>query len=395
MNLLDLIPVWATVIAAPLALLVVYALLRRGVMRSIVDPAAPVFFQLLFTFFILMFTGLLEIQDAIGIFLFLVVIAFFPIREAVGTQFITSEQWLDFSKYFVLMLLIMNVVLIKERGLLFMSDDIEVARQEFFQGAGIFRRFNEAGAGITTITAAFLWERRNRKSAIIFGLIAACISLTLGSRSSLLLCLFAYGTYLHFIKRKVSNLPLIAAGALFSLASLGIFFLMYGAQFLLSFGYRLLAECDGPFYFFYDSMHLDASAPLGYPLDILATSLRLRAAPVYEPLGEYILQRHFHVDILQGPNPQMLVESHVLFHSFGTVWYLLCAVLFVYLRKHSHNPYSFYFSMSFAGPLLIDSQYAFSQIFTALIIFSLLACFVAFRWMIEMTGSIVHREDLL
>lgn len=395
MNLLDLIPPWATACSVLLAFVAIYLLLRRGVMRSIVDPATPALFQLTFTFFILTLTGLLQASDSVGMFLFLGIVALFPPGETPPKQIVMQEDWLAFSKCLALLLLIMNAYLAREKGLLFMSDDVLNARLEFFQGWGIFRRFNEAGIGIMTITAALLWERRSRKIAVLFALLAAAISLTLGSRSSLMACLFAYGTYLHFAKRRVSNASLIAVGIALSSVTLAIFYLMYGVGFFVAFAYRLLAECDGPFYFFYDRMYTNFSVPWGYPLDILATSLRFRSAPIYTPLGEAILYRHFGIDILQGPNPQIFVESHVLFQSFGLVWYLICAGLFVCVRHKAHNPYSFFFAMFFLGPLLIDSQYGFSQLFTVMLIYSLLGFFLALRWLLATAASRTYWKETM
>lgn len=175
--------------------------------------------------------------------------------------------------------------------------------------------------------------------------------------------------------------------------TIGIFYLMYGNAFLASFGYRLLAECDGPVYFFHDKMQAISSVPLGYPFDILLTSLRLRAAPVYQPLGQFILQQHFRFDSLQGPNPQLFVESHALFHSFSILWYVLCAVTFAYFRWAASNPYTFFLAAFFVGPLLGDSQYAFSQVFTLMLIGAFLGIFLVGRWLLLTASSPEYRLE--
>jgi hypothetical protein len=382
MTLVDLIPLWASIWAALLALAGVYFLMRCRIMRTAIDPAAPIFFQLFFTFFILSFTGLIQLADVIGMLLFIVVVVGFPPSEMRKKQLFSQSDWFAFSKFLLVVLVVMNLVLIKQKGLLFASDNIAVSRQEFFQGWGVFRRANEVGVGILIITAALLWEQRRWKTVALFALFACFIALTLGSRSGLLGCVFAYGAYLHFQKRKPSNFLLIAAVLPLVSVTMGIFYLMFGNIFLIEFAYRLLAECDGPVYFFQDKMQAIASVPLGYPFDIIMTALKLRSAPIYMPLGEFILIQHFRFDTLQGPNPQMFVESHALFHSFGILWYLICSVIFVWFRQAAANPYTFFFAAMFVGPLLVDSQYAFSQVFTLMLIFTLFSMFLIGRWLL-------------
>ena len=395
MTLVDLIPLWASLWAALLALAGIYLLVRRRVLRTVIDPTSAILFQIFFTFFILAFTGLLPIPDAIGMLLFTGVVVGFPPPEGRKRQFFSQADWFGFAKILLVILILMNLILIKQKGLLFASDDIAASRQDFFQGWGMFKRANEGGIGILTITAALFWERRRRKTAALFTLSACFIALTLGSRSGLLSCLFAYGAYLHFQKRKPSNFLLFAAVVPLVSLTIGIFYLMYGNVFLGEFAYRLLAECDGPVYFFRDKMQAITSVPLAYPFDILMTALRLHAAPRYLPLGEFILIQHFRFDTLQGPNPQMFVESHALFQSFGIFWYGICSIAFVWLRHAASNPYTYFFAAMFVGPLLVDSQYAFSQVFTLILIFSLFGMFLAGRWVLaaaSVSKSVLEAE---
>lgn len=393
MTLIDLIPLWASICAASLALVVVFFMMTRGVVRTLIDPTVPVLFQVIFTLFILAFTGLIQVSDAIGMVLFTSILVVFPPRQVRGIQLFTEADWFSFSVFFCLFLVVMNIILVRQKGLLFMSDDIEVARQEFFQGWGLFKRINEVGQGLLVITAAFMWQRKQKKSAMLITFFACCIALTLGSRSGLLSCLLAYGAYLHFQKRKPSNTLLIITVVTLVCVTIGLFYLMYGNVFLASFGYRLLAECDGPVYFFKDKMQAITTVPLGYPFDILATSLRLRAEPAYVPLGQFILQQHFHFDTLQGPNPQLFVESHALFHSFGVLWYIICAAVFAYFRRVASNPYTFYLSAFFVGPLLADSQYAFSQVFTLMLIFAFFGAFLVGKWLLFMASRSKYRLE--
>src|ERR1035437_8689970 len=78
MNLLGIIPLWSSLTAGALSLLSISLLISRRVVRTAVDPAVPILFQLIFTFFILLLIGLLQVSDAIGFLLFIGILLRFP-----------------------------------------------------------------------------------------------------------------------------------------------------------------------------------------------------------------------------------------------------------------------------------------------------------------------------
>jgi hypothetical protein len=387
MNLLGIIPLWASLTAGALSLLSISLLISRRVVRTAVDPAVPILFQLIFTFFILLLIGLLQVSDAIGFLLFIGILLRFPPPRNPGKPFVTQADWLSFSKLFAVVLLIANLYLITQKGLLFMSDDIESARQEFFKGWGVFARINEIGVGLLVVTSAILWEQGRKRAAAFTALLTAYAAMTLGSRSGLLMCLFAYGAYLHFAKRRISNKSLLVTGGVLGTTSLGIFYLMFGPQFLAAFAYRVLAFSDGPVYFFYDKMYKFTSFSLEAPFDILLVNLRLRAAAMDVPLGPFIFLNHFNVFILQAPNPQIFVEAHAYLHEFGILWYILAAALFVWLRGQATNPYTLYFATFLVAPFCVDSSYAISLLLTLALLFGSLALFLAARWVLRLPAG--------
>jgi hypothetical protein len=384
MNLFDLIPIWTSLAAGICGAFAVVFLLKTRVVHTLADPLVMILFQCAFTFFILMFSGLLQIEDAAGFIFFAFLISRYSSEANSSTPLIPASDWVGFVKTFSVVLLILNIYLIKQKGLLILSDDLEVARGEFYQGWGLFRRFNEVGIGLVMITSALLWERGEKKTASLMALFSGCLTLTLGSRGGLLACFFAFGAYLHFQKKSFSNYRIVAIAGALGLFSLGWFYLMYGPLFFYAFGYRLLAYCDGPFYYFYDRMYRYSKFPLSYPFDIVLVNLRIQSDKSFESLGDFVIGHHFGFVIDKfGPNPQMFVESHAVFQKASILWYLLLAGLFILSRRIPATAYSFFLACFIVGPALIDSQYAASQVFTVGMVMVCLSLYVGCQWVIR------------
>jgi hypothetical protein len=384
MNLFDLIPIWTALAAGVLGSLTVLFLLKTRVIHTLADPLVMILFQCAFTFFILMLSGLLQIEDAAGFIIFAFLIARYCSKTNSNPPLIPASDWVAFMKVFSLVLLIVNVYLAKQKGLLILSDDLEVARAEFYEGWGLFRRLNEVGIGLVMITSALLWERGEKKLAAILAFFSAYLTLTLGSRGGLLACFFAFGAYLHFRGRTISNLRIVGIAGVLGIFSVAWFYLMFGPSFLFAFGYRVLAYCDGPFYYFYDRMYRDSRFPLSYPFDIVLVNLRILSAKSSESLGDFIVLHHFGTVIESlGPNPQMFVESHAIFHKASMLWYFLLAGLFILSRRVPTNAYSFFLACFIVGPALVDSQYAASQVFTVGMIMAALSGFLGLRWLVR------------
>lgn len=384
MGLLDLVPIWVALLSIALGVLGLTALLRCRVIHSIADPNIVAFFQVIFTFFVLLFLGDLLVVDAIGFLMLMGTLLKLQDKRTIGTPSISQEDWISFCKAFAIVLLFLNAYLLMQKGFLLFAEDVSAARVDFYQGWGLFRRFNEIGVGLLSITAAILWHRRQRKEAIAIALLSAYLALTLGSRSGLLACLLAYGAYVHFEKTGFSNRRILLAGAALGLSSLAIFFVMFGPQFLGAFAVRFLGFSDGPVYYFSDHMYRYSNYPITYPFADLLIDLRLKTDYTNLPLGRFINLHHFGMDTpLFGPNPQVFVESHAAFHWLSILWYILIGFLFVFLRKQANTPFSFYLGCFIAGPLLIDSQLAGSQFFTIILLLTLVGIFLSARFVLR------------
>jgi hypothetical protein len=393
MNLFDLIPIWTSLVAAALGVLAVLFLLKARVIHSLADPLLMVLFQSAFTFFILMISGLLQIEDAAGFIIFVLLISRYCHETNSNRPLIPVSDWAAFVKVSSVVLLLVNVYLIKQKGLLILSDDLGVARGEFYEGWGLFRRFNEVGIGLVMITSALLWDKGEKKVAALMALFSGLLTLTLGSRGGLMTCFFAFGAYLHFQKKPFSNYRIAGIAGVLAIPSLGWFYLMFGPSLFYEFGYRLLAFCDGPFYYFYDRMYRYSGLPLSYPFDILLVNLRIHSAPSFESLGDFVIGHHFGIVIDKfGPNPQMFVESHALFQKVSILWYFLLAGLFLLSRRIPATPYSFFLSCFIVGPALVDSQYAASQVFTVAMVMAWLSFFLGCRWVVGNACLGVQRD---
>jgi hypothetical protein len=232
MGLLELVPIWVALLSIALSVLGLAALLRWRVIHSLADPNIIAFFQIIVTFFVLLFLRDLLIADAIGFLILMVIIIRFRNKRTIRAPLISQEDWISFCKVFAIFLFVLNAYLLTQKGLLLFAENVGTARVEFYQGLGLFKRFNEIGVGFLSITAAIFWRRRQHKSAIAIASFSAYLALTLGSRSGLLACLLAYGAYLHFERTGVSNKRILLAGATLGLSSLAIFFVMFGSTFL-------------------------------------------------------------------------------------------------------------------------------------------------------------------
>jgi hypothetical protein len=368
------------------------------ILYSLADPSILILFQVLFTFWVLLLVGLLPPGDLVGyVFFFCVLAATAQWRtEKVKKPWISTREWLFFSYVFFWMLLIANAFLLHERGFLLLSSHLASARLHFYQGWGIFKRLNELGIGVVGIAGFGLWNRRKKKTAILFLLLTAYLILSLGSREGLLSYLFLYGAYARFAPKQASGRALLLIAAALGLSSLAIFYLMFGNSFLVQFAVRLLAYCDGPVYFFASHLSGKIYYGPGYMFDTFAYAARLRTKPEYESLGQVLNWYFLYYDNpLTGPNPQFPVESHVLLGWAYLGWYGLAAWMFVAARKFAATAYSFFINCMIVGSLLIDSQLAGSELFNALLLAILIGTVLSLRRLTLLAIKSFHSEVAL
>jgi hypothetical protein len=327
-------------------------------------------FQVCFTSVILLLTRLLPVGDAMGYILFFAVLVATSklSREPRGKPWIEDRDWIALGHALFPLLLALNLYLTAHKGFLLFKSDLATTRLDFYEDWGIFKRLNEFGVGVVGLTGLVLWSRGNKRLAFVYMTFTAYLILTLGSKAGLLTLLFLYGARARFSVRRASARVLLTAGGVLGLSSLGLFFAMYGPTFILQFAVRLLAYSDGPVYFFYSGLPGKLYYGPGYAFDTFLIDLRLHASEMYTPLGRVLDWNFLGFDNpLTGPNPQFPVEAHVMFGWLFLIWYGLLAWAFVYFRKHTSTAFSFFLVSSVMGALLIDSQYAASELFTALL----------------------------
>ena len=375
MTLFGLIPPWVALTASALAALFLWGAIRLRILYNVVDPCIQTIFQVCFTFWVLFFTNLLPLGDVLGYALFFTILITAAQSKWIksGKPMIPEDEWLNFSYLFIVLLLFLNVYLIKQKGLLWSSDNLSDTRLNFYYGYGIFARLNEFGVGVIGLSGFCLWSRGAKKLAILYLLFTACLLLTLGSRAGLIALLFLYGAYARFSVERIKAGILMLVGLVLSLSSLAIFYIMFGAQFLLMFGQRVIGYCDGPVYFFFSKLSGKLIYDPGYAFDSLLIALRFRTSPAYVPIGQ-MLDWYFlrYVNPLTGPNPQFCVEAHVMYGPAYLFWYAFVAFAFVYLRRKTSTCYSFFAISMIVGPLLGDSTFAGSQVFSAALVLGLL-----------------------
>lgn len=370
MTLLSLVPIWAAITAACLASIGLWACIRLKVLSSAVDPCVMVLFQVGFTFWLLILLGLLPVGDAIGYFVFfgVMLVAARERKHERRRAWISEKEWITFSYVVFALLVLSNAYLISQKGFLLLEDDLLTTRQVFYEQWGIFKRLNELGVGVIGISAFYLWRNNEKKTAAAYLLFTCYLILSLGSRSGLVSLVFLYGAYARFYPGQLRAKTLIIVIGLLSVSSLVLFYLMFREQFLVQFGVRLLSYGDGPIYFFFCDLPGKVLYGPGYAFDNFLVAARLRSAPAYLSLGRVLNWHFLRMDNpLTGPNPQFCVESHVMFGPLYLIWYGFVAFAFAFLRRKMATPFSYFVASMVVGPLLIDSQFASSQVFTFLL----------------------------
>lgn len=372
-----------------LTLIVLWLLVRFKVLNSWIDPTIATFFQLLITFFGLSYLSILPLQQII-IFIIFIGILLFSRVNLKPVKVVSETFWMQFSYFLLVIVIVLNVFITIKKGFIYLAEDPGEAKLLYYQGYGLFQRINHLAAPIFGINAFYLLRANKKILFYLYLIVCFYLIITLGSKGSLLGIIFLYGSFYKFhkdtesifIKRNKGKLAVLI-GILF-LTSLGMFFLIYKDAFLNAFVYRMIAFSDGPFYFYYGNLQKDISYSPMYMFDQLFVILRIHPDLQFMGLGAKINYYYFnYYDLLNGPNPQIFVESQVLFGSFFWVMYVMTAFLFLFLRKLCATPISFYFVSFFVASLFIDSQYAFAQLFDLLLLASLMAFFWVMKEVIK------------
>jgi hypothetical protein len=297
---------------------------------------------------------------------------------------IKEKVWIEFSVFLFFLVFLLNVYLIFTKGFLIFSDNVGLAKVEFYQGIGIFKRINQFSIPILGLTS-FYWyiEKKYIFKASIFMLLVVYLMLTLGSKSGLIDLIFIFGVYSSFKKNKINYLKLMPIFFILFLSSLTIFYIVLGDTFITGFFYRVLSFSDGPVYYFYGNLSKYINYPITYVFDQMFVGMRFYANLKYESLGPLINSIYNNYENpLFGPNPQIFVEADVFFKNFYFIYYIVIAFIFGFCRKLMATPFSYLLMYLFIGPLIIDSQYAFSNLFSLIILFLIFSCYFTIKYIL-------------
>ncbi len=373
-------------IALITAFLVLLLFVKRGVIRSWFDPALLPFFQVTFTFATLVTIGTLPIDQTIYFILFILLIVASNRIHVKRLNLLPASLFEGFSYVLFIICILTNAYIISRKGFIFLVNDVSDAKLFYYQDFGIFKRINEIAVPIISITAFKFWRSGEKLKSIAYFTLSAFCLITLGSKSGLITFLFLYGSYFHFNKEQEktiinrNKLAFLGVGLFLFLSSFLMFYIIFQQYFMEAFFFRFIAYADGPVFFYDQQLYKHISYNPMYMFDQFAYAIRIRSQLKYISIGPLINYYTFDVDSdLFGPNPQIFVESGVMFHSFAAIYYLFTFLVFFFCRKLSSTPYSFYFLTLFSTTLFIDSQYAFYHIFNMLILGVMLAIYIIMR----------------
>ncbi|WP_281298268.1 hypothetical protein [Flavobacterium limnophilum] len=370
--LTDIIPLHIIILGILFYIIVARYLKKRFFFHDYFDPTILIFFQIVFTFFVLTFLGLINLGHFFSFVVFCWIILYFDkTRLKIYSYVLINEKiWLEFASFLFLIVCSMNLYLFFTKGFLLFQDDIGNAKQEFYQGAGIFKRINQLAVPIIGLSSFYYWYQGKKYLASIFMFFSAFLLLTLGSKSALIDIMFVFGAYSRFKKIEINYAKMMPILIGLFMSSLFLFYLIYGDSFMGDFAYRIIAFSDGPVYYFYGNLSKYINYPISYMFDSMFVGMRIYGNLHFSSLGPLINSLYFNYDSdLVGPNPQIFVEADVMAKNFYFFYYVIVGFIFIIGRKLTATPFSFLLMNSFIAPLLIDTQYAFSNLFSLLILF--------------------------
>lgn len=342
---------------------------RKLILHSWFDPLTMAIFQTTFTFVALGFR-IISWPSCLAFLLFVFAISFSRPKTHV-TNRIHNNNWEKFIPWVLFISITANVILLSQKGFVFAGDDPSTARLTFYQGWGIFQRLNSGFSVVLGVYWAVQCLRGNglKISNILILFLTVYMILTLGSKSGIYLLLTSIATASYFERKTFNAKQFSLLVTLTLLSSIGMFWLYYGVKLIPYIALRIISYADGPFYYFKLSNHF--STRVDYPFHQLYMALRLVHVLPEMSLGPRINSEYFsYSNELVGPNPQIFVEALAIFRDFFFLYYFIIAGLFFLLLRTPKDPYKFALFCTVAGPLLIDSQYAFSNLFNVALIFA-------------------------
>jgi len=268
--------------------------------------------------------------------------------------------------------ILVNIYLLLSKGNVLFAENVGDARVVFYEGWGLTQRFNSTFIyllGIYSVKQSIL--RKVSKPMLWFSWIWTIYLITsLGSKSGFITLLICYGCYKSYYPHKLNVHQSIAIISSVTVGSMLLFWLYFGNDLIIQFGVRMMANADGPFYYFglTNKIHVTPA----YPFQNLLTALRILPYSSELSLGPAINYQYFdYYSPNFGPNPQIFSESEAIFNSLFPIYYILVGVVIGWMLKHPRTPYSLGLVSSVTGALLLDSQYAFSLLLNVVVIFVL------------------------
>lgn len=348
-----------------LSMLMLWLLRQIDFIRSYFDPSILILFQLTYTFFALATTGLLNVQIVICYLLLFITVITFRNVTLFEEVLITEEQWVLFTKLFLVISVVMNIILIYKKGFILLHPNPSEAKLYFYQGAGIFKRINDIGQPLFGVSVIYLFYRKQKVYGTILLIYTFFLLLTSGSKSGFISLALSLGAYVHFYKVPLNKGVIASLLAVGIISMLGMFYWTYRERAIDNFYRRTVAFADGPFYFYKGNLQSEIKYPVDYVLDQLLVNTRVKKELTYKGLGAAINEQYFGAyNLLEGPNPQFIVEGPVVFGWLFFLYPVIGGFLFAVLRKTASTPFSFILMGLFFNPLLLDAQYAFSNLLT-------------------------------
>lgn len=375
MHITEVITLQDTLRAILIASILLVVLKRFGAIHSYLHPITPTLFQGSLTVGLLGIT-IIPLAHVLA-FLMLYGLLCFGAKRPHAPSRAEESAWDRAMPWFMALSIVVNLYLVASKGFLLLNDDVGTARQEFYQGLGLFQRFNSICAIVLGAhwARSFIEDTWRRPAKIALLVWTIYITLTLGSKAGLLTLLTYIGAATYFAPVQISAKKLAFPIVLAVVSIVGMFYVFYGIEAAVSFFVRFISFADGPFYFFGFDRPLQVS--FSYPLQQLMVALRLLPSLPEASLGPAINLEQFGFDNeLFGPNPQVFVESVAIFGPLMfPLYYLLVGIMVVLLLRSARSVYSLCLYTMIAGPMLVDSQFAFSNVFNLMIAIALRLAF--------------------
>lgn len=373
MHIVEFVTLEDIVRAILVAWAALFLLKRGGAINSYMHPLTPPLFQSALTIGLLGFV-VIPAGHVLAIVILFAMLCYGsrpPHPPSPGQH----DRWRRAIPFFVVLSIVVNAYLVANKGFLLGAEDVGDARQEFYQGWGIFQRFNTAcsivlGAHWANEFVKGKWLKAKNLALLLW---IVYLTLTLGSKAGLLSLLTLIGAATYFSADRLESRRLVVPVLAVTISVAGMFFVFFGVEALVRFSTRFIAYADGPFYYFGFDHPLRVS--LTYPFEELMVALRLIPGLPEASLGPAINLEQFGFDSeLFGPNPQIFVESVAVMGPLYPLYYLWTGAIMLYLLRSARSVYTLSLYASIAAPLLIDSQLAFSNVFNVML--ALVLCFI-------------------